>query len=112
MSRNWQLTCLFETAQMKLFSNKKRPAELVTAGQFELEREGKIATLQYTLAGNVLALLHSEIPESLRGTGMASALAKTALDWARENKLKVDVVCPFVAGFMRDHPEYSDLVLK
>jgi hypothetical protein len=97
---------------MKLFDNKKRPAELVTAGQFELEREGKVATLQYTLAGNVLALLHSEIPESLRGTGIASTLAKTALDWARENKLKVDVVCPFVAGFLKSHPEYDDLILK
>ena len=97
---------------MKLFDNRKRPAELVTAGQFELEREGKVATLQYTLAGNGLALLHSEIPESLRGTGIASTLAKTALDWARENKLKVDVVCPFVAGFLKSHPEYDDLILK
>ncbi len=97
---------------MKLFKVRNRPAELVTAGQFELERDGKVATLQYTIAGNVLALLHSEIPESMRGTGIASTLSKTALDWARQNNMKVDVVCPFVAGFLRTHPEYSDLVLK
>ena len=97
---------------MRLFSSKKRPPELVTAGHFELERGGKIATLEYTIAGDVLALLHSEIPESLRGTGIASTLSKTALDWAREHKMKVDVVCPFVSGFLRTHPEYDDLVLK
>ena len=97
---------------MKLFGNKKPGPKLVTTGRFELERDGQVAYLQYAMTGNVLELLHSEIPESLRGTGIASTLAKTALDWARENNMKVDVVCPFVAGFLRTHPEYSDLVLS
>jgi hypothetical protein len=26
--------------------------------------------------------------------------------------MKVDVVCPFVAGYLETHPEYSDLVLR
>ena len=56
-----------------------------------------MATLAYTLAGDVLALLETEVPEALRGTGMAGMLAKTALDYAREHHLKVDVICPFVA---------------
>jgi hypothetical protein len=97
---------------MKLFDNQKREPQLVTNGQFELERDGKVAFLQYTISGNVLELLHSEIPESLRGSGVASTLARTALDWAREKNMKVDVVCPFVAGFLRTHPEYSDLILS
>jgi predicted GNAT family acetyltransferase len=97
---------------MKLFGNKKTAPELVTTGQFELEQDGHVAYLQYTIAGHVLALIHTEIPESLRGTGIASTLAKTALDWARENHMKVDVVCPFVAGYLQTHPEYSDLILR
>lgn len=83
----------------------------MTTGHFELERDGHLATLKYTVAGNILALIHSEIPECLRGTGIASTLARTALDWAREQKMKVDVVCPFVAAFLEKYPEYSDLVL-
>lgn len=83
----------------------------MTAGRFELEREGQVAYLEYTTTANVLALLHSEIPDSMRGSGMATELAKTALDYAREKHMKVDVVCPFVAGFLKNHPEYSDLVL-
>ena len=97
---------------MKLFGNKKTAPELVTTGQFELEQDGHVAYLQYTIVGHVLALIHTEIPESLRGTGIASTLAKTALDWARENHMKVDVVCPFVAGYLQTHPEYSDLILR
>ncbi len=97
---------------MKIFGNKKPAAELVTTGRFELERDGHVASLQYTVAGHVLALLHSEIPEALRGSGVASTLAQTAFDWARDHHMKVDVVCPFVAAFLENHPEYSDLVLR
>jgi uncharacterized protein len=97
---------------MKIFGNKKPAPQLVTTGRFELERDGHVASLQYTVAGHVLALLHTEIPDALRGSGLASTLAQTALDWARDHHLKVDVVCPFVAAFLETHPEYSDLVLR
>jgi hypothetical protein len=97
---------------LRLFGHKKAPPELVTTGRFELERDGLVAYLEYTLSGNVLGLIHSEVPEALRGQGLASELAKTALDWARENHKKVDVVCPSVAGYLKEHPEYSDLVLR
>jgi uncharacterized protein len=97
---------------MKLFSNKKRAPSLVTAGRFELEQDGHVATLDYTQAGEVLGLLETSVPEALRGTGIASMLAKIALDYAREHHLKVDVVCPFVAGYLETHPEYSDLILR
>ena len=97
---------------MKIFGNKKPAPELVTTGRFELERDGHVASLQYTVAGHVLALLHTEIPESLRGSGVASTLAQTAFDWARDHHMKVDVVCPFVAAFLETHSEYSDLILR
>jgi hypothetical protein len=97
---------------MSIFGKRKAAPELVTSGQFELERDGHVATLHYTIAGQVLALIHTEIPETMRGSGVASTLAKTALDYARTHHMKVDVVCPFVAGYLQTHPEYSDLVLK
>jgi predicted GNAT family acetyltransferase len=96
---------------MNLFGNRKRDPQIVTSGNFELESDGRVATLEYTLDGQVLTLIHTEIPAELRGKGVASSLAQTALDWARENNLKVDVVCPFVADYLHTHPEYSDLIL-
>jgi uncharacterized protein len=97
---------------MSLFQRKQRAPEQVTSGRFEMERDGHVATLDYTIAGKVLALIHTEIPNALRGSGVGSTLVKTALDWARENQMKIDVVCPFVAGYLESHPEYSDLILR
>jgi len=97
---------------MNLFGSKKRDAEEVQSGQFELEQQGHIATLDYMLDRKVLTLLETTVPEALRGTGITKTLAKTALDWARERGLKIDVVCPFVSDYLHAHPEYADLVLR
>ena len=83
----------------------------VTTGRFEIERNGEVAYLEYALDGNVLELIHTEVPKKLRGLGLASSLAQSALDLAREKKLKVDVVCPLVQAYIASHPQYSELVL-
>ena len=97
---------------MRIFKHDKPAAELVTTGRFELEQDGHVATLLYTLAGHVLGLVETEVPEALKGSGTGSALVKSALDYARKQHLKVDVTCPFVAGYLKKHPEYSDVILK
>ena len=97
---------------MGLFGHKKQEPQKVTTGRFEIEQDGEIAYLEYSLSDKVLALIHTEIPEKLRGKGLASQLADTALKWARDNHAKVDIVCPSVHGFIAKHPEYSDLVMR
>jgi uncharacterized protein len=94
-----------------IFRKKPQP-QLVTTGRFETEQNGKTAYLEYSLSGRVLELTHTEVPETLRGAGLASSLAETALNWAREKKLKVDVVCPSVRAYVDKHPEYADLVMR
>lgn len=97
---------------MHIFVNPKKSTQRVTSGRFEIERNGDVAFLEYALAGTILELIHTEVPESMRGTGVASLLAESALQWAREHKVRVDVICPFVAGYLKKHPEYSDLLLR
>ena len=94
-----------------MFGHKKEPEQLVTDGRFELERDGHVAYLKYSLGGGILELVHTEIPKELRGQGLAATLAKSALDYARENNLRVDIVCDSVLDFVKKNPEYSDLVL-
>jgi uncharacterized protein len=94
------------------FGRAKPLPQLSSNGRFELERDGQVAYLEYNLAGKVLQLIHTEVPELLRGKGMASALAESALAWAREHEVKVDVICPSVAAYLAKHSEYSDLVIK
>jgi uncharacterized protein len=96
----------------EIFRRKPRAQQKVTTGRFEIERNGEVAYLDYTQAGNTLVLNHTEVPEKLRHMGLASSLADTAFRWARDHNLKVDVVCPTVQQFVAKHPEYSDLVLR
>lgn len=80
--------------------------------QFEVHSEGEIAILVYRFYKNDIALMHTEVPEKLEGKGIASALAKHALEWAKAEKKKVMVYCPFVASYINRHPQYNDLVDK
>jgi predicted GNAT family acetyltransferase len=97
---------------MNIFGKQKKSPQLVTNGRFEIERDGAVAFLEYTLAGSILELIHTEVPESMRGTGVAASLAESALQWARAHHVRVDVICPSVAEYLSKHPEYSDLVVR
>ena len=96
---------------MKIFGIPAKPT-LVTSGRFEIEQNGTVAYLEYSLAGKVLELIHTEVPEGLKGTGAGSSLVQSALQWAREHQVKVDVICPFATEYIKRHPEYSDLLLR
>jgi predicted GNAT family acetyltransferase len=96
---------------MKIFGKAQSPQQ-VTTGRFEIEQDGEVAYLEYSLSKDVLALIHTEVPPKLRHRGLAHRLAETALRWAREHEVKVDVICPFVQEYLDQHPEYADLVMK
>ena len=80
-----------------------------TAHRFEAVVDGRTAFLNYQRHGGVLTLVHTEVPPELEGRGIASSLARAALDYAREQRLRVAPRCPFVATYLERHPEYSDL---
>jgi len=80
--------------------------------QFEIRMNDALALLQYRFYKNDIALMHTDVPEELSGKGLASTLAKHALDWAKEHNKKVMVYCPFVASYLKKHPEYDFLVDK
>ena len=95
-----------------MFHLKKPPAQIVTNGRYEIELDGHVAWLEYNLAGEILQLIHTEVPEALRGKGVAATLAQSALEWAREHHVKVDVICDSVLEYLKKHPEYEDLVMR
>jgi predicted GNAT family acetyltransferase len=63
-------------------------------------------------AGNVVALVHTEVDPTLRRRGLGSALVAAALEDARARALRVEPVCPFVAAYLRRHPGYGDLLAE
>ncbi|MFT4114611.1 GNAT family N-acetyltransferase [Silvibacterium sp.] len=88
-------------------------ATTVTRKRFEYEEDGHVAYLEFeTTDSGWLTLWHTEVPEALRGRGIAGILARSAFDHARENNLRVDVICPAAIAFVKKNPEYNDLVGK
>ncbi len=66
---------------------------------------------EYHLKNNVIIFTHTEVPGVMEGKGVAGTLIETALDAARAEDYQVVPLCPFVATYIRRHPEYRDLVL-
>ncbi|WP_299289782.1 GNAT family N-acetyltransferase [uncultured Mucilaginibacter sp.] len=80
--------------------------------QFEMQTPEGLALIAYEMDSNVMNIMHTEVPEAMEGQGIASDLAKFALDYARENQMKVKNYCRFVQVFLHRHPEYQDLIVK
>ncbi|RYE10622.1 MAG: N-acetyltransferase [Sphingobacteriaceae bacterium] len=78
--------------------------------QFELNTPEGLALIAYELDGSTMSVMHTEVPEASEGKGIGSALAEFALNYARDNKLKVKVYCKFVLAYLKRHPQYQDLI--
>jgi predicted GNAT family acetyltransferase len=78
-------------------------------GRFEMAVPGGTAFATYRRAGDVLIVPHTEVPPELEGHGYGSALVRGVLEHARAHGLKVRAACPFVAAYLRRHPEYDDV---
>ena len=74
--------------------------------------DAKPALLEYRLRGKQITLVHTEVPPEMEGKGIGGALAKRALEYAREHDLKVIPSCPFVTHYIERHPEYKSLIAE
>ena len=81
--------------------------------QFETTVDGHTALAAYDLEDpNRIVFTHTEVPEALSGRGLAGAIVKYGLDYAREKNLTVVPQCSYVAAFVKRHSEYADLLAK
>jgi uncharacterized protein len=85
----------------------------VTRSRFEIEEHGEVAYLEFdTDSQGWMTIWHTEVPPAMRGRGVASELAQTAFEYAKQQHLRVDVICPMAADFLSKHPEYNASVGK
>ena len=73
------------------------------------ERAG---VLTYRRRPDRISMIHTEVNDRFGGRGIGTRLAVTALDAARADGLAVLPICPLVAGYIRRHPEYQDVVVE
>lgn len=75
-----------------------------TLKRFELIVDGHTAFLAYERTKDALTLIHTEVPDELRGHHLGDTLVEAALTIARSQGLRVVVVCPFAQAYLRKHP--------
>ena len=80
--------------------------------RFELNLGTDIAYMEYRYQNKTKVLMHTYVPEKYRGKGNALKFIQQVLDDLRQAKVQVMVNCPAVSRFIREHPEYNDLVQK
>jgi predicted GNAT family acetyltransferase len=78
--------------------------------RFEVDLDGHLALCSYRVVGQTVVLHHTEVPPAHGGRGIAAGLVQAALAWAREQGLKVQPRCSYVAAYMQRHPDTLDLL--
>ncbi|MDP5172584.1 MAG: N-acetyltransferase [Bacteroidia bacterium] len=83
----------------------------IEKSRFELVVTGKMAIAEYIELEGKIVFTHTEVPLGLEGQGIGSKLATEGLSYARQKNKIVLPLCPYIAAYIRRHPEYKDLVL-
>jgi predicted GNAT family acetyltransferase len=79
--------------------------------RYVVEVAGKVAgAAVYHVRNGRYIFVHTEVEPEYEGQGLGSALARHALDEMREKGETIVPICPFIAAYIKRHPEYQDLV--
>ena len=84
------------------------PAE----SRYEAHVDGALAGFaEYQLTDELIVFTHTEVDSAFEGKGVASAVARHALDDVRAaGARKVMPLCPFIKAWIEKHPDYKPLV--
>ncbi len=74
-----------------------------TLERLELTVNGRTAFLKYERTPDSLKLIHTEVPENLRGRHLGETLVEAALGIGRSERLRIVAVCPFARAYLRRH---------
>jgi len=82
--------------------------------QYELVEDGEVRGFAvYERTDDEIRFTHTEVSPEHRTQGRGARLVQAALDDVRESTaLRVVPLCPFVADFVADHPDYQELTTR
>src|SRR5687768_12838926 len=76
--------------------------------RFEIKVGRLVAFVEYLQAGNNIVFSHTEVPQAWEGQGIGNKLAKHVLDYGVAQGYEIQPLCPFIAAYVRRHPEYKE----
>lgn len=94
---------------MAIDTNRLEIVNNAAERRFEVVIDGKVAMVEYMRAGNNIIYTHTEVPSEFEGMGIGGKLARFVLDYAKAEGLRVQALCPFIAAYVRKHPEYQSI---
>ena len=77
--------------------------------RFVIYTDDKEAFVEYKMGSNEINLYHTYTHPAQRGKGLAALVVKAALEFAKENKLRVIPTCSYVRSFIEKNNQYKDL---
>lgn len=81
------------------------------SNRFELLTDGKLSLVAYFKPDeHTLALTHTEVHRDLEGQGIGKNLVAQVLAYAEQHNQKIVPLCPFVASYIKRHPEWQRVV--
>ncbi|WP_419213515.1 GNAT family N-acetyltransferase [Maribacter sp. X9] len=80
--------------------------------RYEANVAGAVARIEYIKAQDKIYLTHTEVPKELEGKGVGSELVAKVLADVDAQGLTLVPLCPFVALYLKRHPEWKRLVMK
>ena len=80
--------------------------------RYEFQLPEHIPLIEYIRTKDKIYLTHTEVPTALEGQGIGHELVRQALEDVKAKNLTLIPLCPFVAGYIKEHPEWRELVLK
>ena len=86
----------------------------IKKGYFEAVEDGKEAgKMTYTWAGDSKFIIdHTEVNEEFNGKGVGKKLVMTAVDYARNNNLKIIPLCPFAKSVFDKTEDIRDVLFS
>lgn len=81
-------------------------------GAFIVKTDGKqLAEMTYTMpAPNKMIIDHTEVDDTLRGKNVGQQLVHAAVEYARENNIKIIPLCPFAHAVLKKKTEWHDVL--
>ena len=71
--------------------------------RFETSVEGQTAYVEYVVRNGELIVVHTYVPKSLGGRGIASELVKEAYDYADREGLGCKATCSYALAWLKKH---------
>lgn len=78
--------------------------------QYEFHIDNHTPRIEYIQVKDEIYLTHTEVPAALEGKGIASRLILAALKDIEIQKLNLIPLCPFVAAYLKRHPEWKKIL--